>query len=176
MTITELTTGIANFVREHHEWAVPVVFTLAFLESLAFLSLLVPATAILLAISAVIGASGISIVPLWIAGGLGGAIGYSLSYMLGAWYGERTFELWPFRSQPALVDRSRAFFARYGVASVFIGHFIGPIRAFIPVIAGVYGVNRLAFEAANVLAAFIWITSVLSPGFATQGLMSAFPR
>lgn len=176
MTLSELTSTIAGFVRDHQDWAVPFVFVLAFLESLAFLSLLVPATAILLAISAVVGASGVSILPLWIAGGVGGAIGYSLSYMLGAWYGERTFQLWPFRNQPALVDRSRAFFHRFGVAAVFIGHFIGPIRAVIPVVAGVYGVNRVAFEATNILAAFIWITSVLSPGFATQGLMSTFLR
>ena len=34
---------IVDFVRTHQAWAAPVVFALAFVESLAFVSLLVPA-------------------------------------------------------------------------------------------------------------------------------------
>lgn len=176
MTLTEITTIVAEFVRDHQAWAAPVVFLLAMLEALAFLSLFVPATVLLLAIGAVVSAAGLSFTPLWIAGGFGGAVGYSLSYVLGAWYGERAFNVWPFRNHPMLIDRSRRFFDRYGIAAVFIGHFVGPVRAVIPVVAGVYGVNRVSFEIANILAAFIWITSVLSPGFAATGLLGTFPR
>jgi hypothetical protein len=34
---------VVDFVREHQAWAAPIVFALAFMESLAFISLLVPA-------------------------------------------------------------------------------------------------------------------------------------
>lgn len=169
MTLTDLTAGIVDFVRDHQAWAAPIVFTLAFLESLAFLSLLVPATAILLAIGALVGAAGVGFWPLWIAGGVGGALGYSVSYMIGAYFGDRAFGIWPFRNHPQLVEKARSFFQRFGVAAVFIGHFVGPIRAVVPVVAGVYGVNRFAFEFANILAAFIWISSVLAPGFVATG-------
>jgi len=160
---------IIDFVKSHQNWAAPVVFLLAFFESLAFLSLLVPATAILLGISALVGAAGIPFWPLWLAGGIGGVLGYSISYQLGAHFGEAAFRFWPFRNHPQLVIRSRHFFEKYGVAAVFIGHFIGPVRAVIPVVAGVYGVKRVPFEIANVLAAFIWISTVLAPGFMAGG-------
>ena len=40
----ELTRALADFVREHQVWAAPIVLALAFGESLAFISLLLPAT------------------------------------------------------------------------------------------------------------------------------------
>lgn len=180
MSLDQITTSIVDFVRDHQAWAVPIVFLLSFFESLAFLSLLVPATAILLAIGALIGAAGVGFWPLWIAGGAGGALGYSLSYAFGAYFGEGVFRIWPFRNHPELLIRSKAFFDKYGVLAVFFGHFVGPIRAVIPVVAGIYRINRVQFEAANILAAFIWITSVLAPGFLatstglTSGLTGLF--
>lgn len=165
MTFAETSTWIVDFVRAHQAWAVPMVFLLAFFESLAFLSLIVPATAILLTISGLVAAAGGSFWSLWLAGGLGGAMGYSISYQFGAHFGERAFTMWPFTTSPTLIEKSKAFFRKWGVASVFIGHFFGPVRAFIPVIAGVYGVPRVPFEVTNFLASFIWVTSVLAPGF-----------
>ena len=50
MTFEEMTRGLAEFVRDHQAWAAPVVFALAFAESLAFLSLVVPAWGALVAI------------------------------------------------------------------------------------------------------------------------------
>ena len=43
---------IVDFVREHQAWAAPIVFALAFAESLAFISLLVPAWGALVLIGA----------------------------------------------------------------------------------------------------------------------------
>jgi hypothetical protein len=61
--------ALADFVRNHSVWAGPIVLVLAFGESLAFISLLIPAWGALIAIGALIGASGISFWPVWIAGG-----------------------------------------------------------------------------------------------------------
>ena len=120
MSFESLTTIIVAFVRDHHIWAAPIVFMLAFLEALAFVSLLVPSTAILLALSALIGAAGLGFWPLWLAGGVGGVVGYSLSYAVGAYFGESAYGIWPFRNYPGLVARSKAAVsgARSGCAAI----------------------------------------------------------
>jgi len=46
-----------DFVRENAVWAPPIVFALAFGESLAFISLLIPAWGALVAIGALVGAA-----------------------------------------------------------------------------------------------------------------------
>ena len=78
--------ALANFVRDHQAWAAPIVLVLAFGESLAFISLLIPAWGALVAIGALIGASGISFWPVWIAGGIGAALGDWVSYWFGFKY------------------------------------------------------------------------------------------
>ena len=49
---------VIAFVRDNAAWAPPIVFALAFGESLAFISLLIPAWGALVAIGALIGPSG----------------------------------------------------------------------------------------------------------------------
>ena len=67
--------ALADFVRDHQAWAAPIVLVLAFGESLAFISLLIPAWGALVAIGALIGASGISFWPIWVSASIGAAVG-----------------------------------------------------------------------------------------------------
>jgi hypothetical protein len=82
-TIEAWADQIVEFVRLHEVWAAPIVFALAFGESLAFISLLVPAWGALVAIGYLIGPSGISFWPVCVAGALGAAFGDWLSYWVG---------------------------------------------------------------------------------------------
>jgi hypothetical protein len=52
-------TGLA-FLCDHQDWAVPIVFLLAFGEPLAFVSLLLPAIGTLVEAGGLIGAAGLS--------------------------------------------------------------------------------------------------------------------
>ncbi len=85
--------AIADFVRDHQAWAAPLVLLLAFGESLAFISLLIPAWGALVAIGALIGVSGISFWPVWIAGGIGAALGDWVSYWFGFRYKEQVAQI-----------------------------------------------------------------------------------
>ena len=83
MDFEALKTTILTFVETHKEWAPLIIAVLAFCESLAFLSILVPATVLLVAIGALIGASGIPFWPMVIAGGIGAGLGDWVSYEIG---------------------------------------------------------------------------------------------
>ena len=52
--------SLVEFVRDHQAWAAPIVFALAFAESLAFLSLLIPAWGALIGIGVLLRASDIA--------------------------------------------------------------------------------------------------------------------
>jgi membrane protein DedA with SNARE-associated domain len=75
MTLDSLVETTVTFVRAHEKWAFPIVFALAFGESLAFVSLLLPATVILFGLGALIGEAELSFVPLWASAALGAAAG-----------------------------------------------------------------------------------------------------
>jgi membrane protein DedA with SNARE-associated domain len=61
--------------------------------------------------------------------------------------------------------RARLFFRRYGFAAVFFGRFFGPIRATVPVTAGMMGMSAGRFQVANILSALIWAPAILGPGW-----------
>src|SRR6202048_5363462 len=75
--------AMTDFVRDHQAWAAPIVLLLAFGESLAFISLLIPAWGALIAIGAMIGVSGLRSWPVWIACRICAAVGDWLCYLVG---------------------------------------------------------------------------------------------
>ena len=97
------------FVRLHQAWAAPLVLVLAFGESLAVISLLVPAWGVLVAIGAMLGPGGIDFWPVWVAGAVGAALGDWLSYWIGFTFKDRVATFWPLSRYPDLLPRGAAF-------------------------------------------------------------------
>ena len=147
---------VIDFVRVHHMWAAPIVFVLAFGESLAFISLLIPAWAALVGIGALISASGIAFWPVWLAGSLGAALGDWVSYWFGYTFKERIAHIWPLSRHAELLPRGHAFMEKWGVPGIFIGRFFGPLRASVPLIAGILEMPYWMFQFANFTSAFVW--------------------
>ncbi|WP_041321230.1 DedA family protein [Hyphomicrobium denitrificans] len=168
MNVQDFVDTIVAFVRANEGWTGPVAFLVAFLESFCFLSILWPGTAILIGISALLARSGVEMSilgPAIVWAGVGGSLGYAASYWIGFYYKDGIRELWPFSRNPAMVDRGQAFFQRWGAIGVFLGHFFGPVRAIIPVVAGMYAVPQWQFQLANVSSAFIWAAGVIAPTY-----------
>ncbi len=155
---------IAEFVRQHQAWAAPVVLALAFGESLAFISLLIPAWGALVAIGALIGVSGLSFWPVWIAGGVGAALGDWVSYWFGYRYKDNVAQIWPLSKYPGLLRRGEDFVRKWGVPSIFIGRFFGPLRASVPLAAGIFEMPFWPFQIANVVSALVWSAVLLLLG------------
>lgn len=159
--------SITALMREHENLAVPIAFFVAFGESLCFASIVWPGWAILVGFSGALAAAGVAptvLMPMVIAAGVGGALGYALSYWIGIYFKESIPNVWPFKNDPTLIPRGQQFFDKYGTWSVFLGHFVGPVRAVIPVIAGMFRMPQIPFQIANTTSAFIWAAwAVLAP-------------
>lgn len=63
-----------------------------------------------------------------------------------------------------MLERGHAFFMRWGIAGVFLGRFFDPLRAVVPLVAGLCGMPRLGFQLANLLSAALWAFGLLAPG------------
>jgi len=156
--------ALANFVREHQAWAAPIVLVLAFGESLAFISLLIPAWGALVAIGALIGPGGVSFWPVWIAAALGAALGDWLSYWIGLKLEYAVAHHWPLSRHPDLIPRGEAFVKKWGAFGIFIGRFFGPLRASVPLVAGIFEMPYWRFQLANFSSAFVWAAVLLTLG------------
>jgi membrane protein DedA with SNARE-associated domain len=162
---------IVEFVKVHQVWAAPVVFVLCFVESLAFVSLIVPAWGALVVIGTMIQAGGLNFWPIWIAGSVGAALGDWLSYWIGRKLERTVQNIWPLSRHPDLIPKGEAFIRKWGALGIFIGRFSGPLRASVPLVAGIFEMPFWRFQIANFTSAFVWaavlllIGDVISKGF-----------
>lgn len=168
MSIEAYGSQLVDFVRMHQVWAAPVVFALCFAESLAFISLLVPAWAALVGIGALISAGGLNFWPIWVAGSIGAALGDWLSYWVGLKLEDRVYHMWPLSQHPDMIPAGEEFIRKWGAPAIFIGRFSGPLRATVPLIAGVFAMPYWRFQVANFSSAFVWAAVLLTLGDLTS--------
>jgi membrane protein DedA with SNARE-associated domain len=155
---------IVEFVKAHEAWAPWVVFALAFGESLAFISLFLPAWAALIGIGTLVMAGGLNFWPIWIAAAVGAALGDWLSYWIGRKLEHSVQHVWPLSRHPELIPKGEAFVKRWGALAIFIGRFFGPLRASVPLVAGIFEMPYWRFQIANWTSAFLWAAVLITTG------------
>jgi membrane protein DedA with SNARE-associated domain len=152
------------FIAAHANWAAPVMFVTAFGESFAFVSLLFPGTTLLIAAGTLMSAETLPYLPVLAGAVIGAILGDTVSCWIGRRFGGRLARVWPFSRHPEMLPNGIRFFARHGGKSVFIGRFFGPMRAVIPLAAGVMQMPRGWFWIANVVSALVWAPMLLLVG------------
>jgi membrane protein DedA with SNARE-associated domain len=158
------------FIRENHAWAGVIVSVLCFLESVAVISIFVPATLLLIAAGGLAGAGLVSWQELAIGGVIGCLVGDTVSYWLGRMLGPHVAKIWPFTKRPDLIPHGEAFFRKHGWWGVFIGRFFGPLRAIVPTCAGIMKMPHWAFQAVSIASALVFVPIMLAPGAIFGGM------
>ena len=139
---------------------------LAFGETVILTDLVVPGEVGLVITGAAAAEAGEPLVPVILAGALGAALGDTVSYLVGRRWGRvlvYRFELTRKHLAPSL-DRGEAFFDRHGGRAVFIGRWIGALRAVVPFVAGVSKLRFRTFVSWNVAASLSWAAVVVTLG------------
>lgn len=162
--MTELFQQLLDWIGQHPEQAGWIVFAMALAESLAIVGVLVPGVIILFGAGSLIGAGVLDFWAMCAWAVAGAIIGDGLSYWLGHHFEYLTERFRWFRLHPEHLAKGKKFFQDYGDLSVAVGRFFGPIRAIVPLVAGLLHMPPLRFYVANVLSALIWAPAYLLPG------------
>jgi membrane protein DedA with SNARE-associated domain/membrane-associated phospholipid phosphatase len=156
--------NLLTWISANPGWAHLGVFLVALVESLAIVGLIVPGVIMMVGAGALIATGTLEFWPVCLWAIAGAVAGDGLSYWLGRRYRDRLKILWPFTRYPETLDTGARFFEKYGGKSVAFGRFVGPVRAVIPLVAGMMGMTAGRFLLANVLSATLWAPAYLLPG------------
>jgi membrane-associated protein len=96
-----------------------------------------------------------------IAAVAGGQVGYYLGWRVGPALFTQDARFFKKR----YLTSSHEFFSRHGRRTIVIGHFIGVVRTFTPVVAGASGMRYRVFLAYDVLGALAWGVGLTVIGF-----------
>jgi undecaprenyl-diphosphatase len=164
--------AVTNFVEAHHYWAYALVFFLATSEALPIIGVIIPASAIIVAISALVPAGAVKLVPLIVSAAAGAILGDGFSYWLGRHYHRQIGDYWPLRRYPGLIAKGEGFFQRHGGKSVIIARFTPGVRSVVPLVAGILHMPVARFYTVNVLSAALWAPSHILAGALIGALLA----
>lgn len=163
--------GITTWLTMNPQWLAAAVFIVACVECLAIAGLIVPGTVLLFAIAVMAGSGALSLGETLLLGFVGGLLGDVVSYLLGRRFHQNIRRLPGLRHHPEWINGAEAYFQRYGIASLLVGRFIGPLRPMLPMVAGMFDMPFPRFFAVSLLAAAGWSVAYLLPGWATGAAM-----
>lgn len=155
---------LLHLLGEHAGWTLTVVFLAALLEAVAVIGTFIPGSSVLFIAGALVGTGTLNLGWLIASAVVGAIVGDGVSYWIGHRYRDSLAGCRPFCTHPALLDAGRQYFAKHGAASVVFARFLAPLRAIVPVVAGMLGMSPARFYTMNVLSALLWALAHILPG------------
>lgn len=148
-------------------WAYVIFFLVIFCETGLVITPFLPGDSLLFALGA-IAAGGEALNIVWLLSSLTVAAiaGDSVNYTLGRFFGPKIFsrpDSWLLNRKH--LDRTRAFYERYGGKTIIIARFLPIIRTFAPFVAGIGTMSYSRFMTFNVVGGILWVGSMTMAGY-----------
>lgn len=145
-----------------------VLFLIVFCETGLVVTPFLPGDSLLFAVGALAAreGSGVSLPVVLVVLFAAAVIGDAVNYSIGRHFGARAF-----RSDRSLLfnkkhlERTQAFYDRYGGKTIIIARFVPIVRTFAPFVAGIGRMQYRRFLAWNLAGAGIWVGSVTLLGY-----------
>ncbi len=154
-----------TYLLQHPDMAGWVGLGVAFIESLAIIGTLVPSALTFFPLGYLIGKGVIPKSNTFIMICIGALLGDYLSYIVGlkgkSWLEKKKI----FTRFESSLQKGKVFFEKYGVASILIGRFVGPLRSSIPFFAGILEMKHRLFLIAVLPTVLLWAFVYLIPGY-----------
>lgn len=155
---------LLHLLAAHAEWTLAFVFVAALLESLALVGTFFPGSTAMFIAGAFAGTGTLNLGWLFVVAIAGAVAGDALSFWIGHRYRESLAQMWPFSHYPAILSKAQTYFRQHGARSVILARFIAPLRAVVPIVAGMAGMTPMRFLMMNIVSALIWAPAHILPG------------
>lgn len=156
---------LLDWIELNPNWLAFTVGVVAFIESFAIIGIVVPGVALLGALSAMAGSLSLNPISILIGGAIGAWIGDNLSYWIGhfcrPWLEHHR---WFHKYRPQL-EKTKYFLDHKGATAVFVGRFLGPIRPFLPMVAGMMLMRPTLFLTLSTISTVAWAPFYLLPAW-----------
>lgn len=167
-------------VLEYGVWLYLILFLIIFVETGLVVMPFLPGDSLLFAAGALCARTAghpdatLQIVPLIALLFVAAVLGDNTNYAIGRFAGQRALLL-SFRGRvlvkQAYLDKTQAFFEKYGTKAIILARFVPIVRTFTPFVAGVGRMNyRGKFLPYDIAGGLLWIVSMTLSGYYLGGL------
>lgn len=154
-----------ELIQTYGAWTYGILFTIIFLETGIVFTPFLPGDSLLFAAGALADGGGLNVLLLFVLLCTAAILGDTANYAIGKYFGAfllRRHSRW---FKPQHLERTHAFFERYGGKTIIIARFVPIVRTFAPFIAGMGAMTYARFFAYNVVGGVLWVAICLAAGY-----------
>ncbi|MGA2533066.1 MAG: DedA family protein [Candidatus Aminicenantales bacterium] len=157
---------LSAIIQQYGAWTYGILFAVIFIETGLVVMPFLPGDSLLFAAGTFAALKALNIV--WLIALLAAAaiIGDTVNYWVGHYLGPKVFYKEKSRIfKKEYLDRTHAFFERYGGKTIIIARFVPIVRSFAPLVAGIGRMSYGKFLAYNVVGGIGWVLLLTGAGY-----------
>ena len=170
-TVLHLDDALPQWAAQYGPWVYAILFLIVFCETGLVITPFLPGDSLLFAAGAVAATApehlNVHYVVLLLI--IAAILGDGVNYHIGHWLGDRVRNGNRFIKKQHL-DRTHAFYEKYGPKTIIIARFVPIVRTFAPFVAGIGKMNYGKFLTYNIAGAILWVVSLTYAGYALGNL------
>lgn len=165
--VLHLSDRLDGLAAEYRSGIYALLFLIVFCETGLVITPFLPGDSLLFAVGAVAARDG-SPINIWVVAAVlfaAAFAGDNVNYWVGRLAGRELVRRFPRLIQQKHLDRTHAFFEKYGRKTIVLARFVPIVRTFTPFVAGMGAMDFPRFLGASVLATTLWVGLILPAGW-----------
>jgi len=159
-------------MQDYGVWTYAILFGIIFSETGFVVTPFLPGDSLLFAAGALAATADSPLRVGWLFVVLSAAAigGNTTNYSVGRLFGDKLAAKFPRIIKPKYLEKTHAFYEKYGGETIIITRFVPIVRTFAPFVAGIGHMRYLKFTAYNVAGGALWVAILLYGGYWFGGL------
>jgi membrane-associated protein len=163
--ILHMDTYLGQIIQSVGIWTYLMLFVVIFIETGLVVTPFLPGDSLLFAAGAFAALGSLNVWVLFVTLALAAILGDTVNYWLGHYIGPRVFTMNSRWFKREYLERTQAFYDKYGGKTIFLARFIPIIRTFAPFVAGVGKMRYGYFLTYNIIGGIVWTTLFIFGGY-----------
>ena len=163
--VLHLDVHLDELVANYGTWIYAILFLIIFCETGLVVMPLLPGDSLLFAAGAVAASGRLDVVFLCVLLVTAAMLGNAVNYWVGRLAGIELQRRFPRLIRQQYLDRTRAYFERFGGKTIIIARFVPIVRTVAPFAAGVGQMTHLRYQLYNVLGSVLWVLLLVLAGY-----------
>ncbi|MFO0974404.1 MAG: DedA family protein [Phycisphaerae bacterium] len=155
---------LGDVVSRYGVWSYAILFLIIFCETGLVFTPFLPGDSLLFAAGALAGAGSLNLSLAFLLLSVAAILGDTVNYAVGKYLGHRLVGPGRFRVKQEHLDRTHAFFEKYGGKTIIIARFVPIVRTIAPFVAGLGAMTYARFVFYNVVGGIAWVAICLGAG------------
>jgi membrane-associated protein len=164
--VLHLDDHLLELTTQYGTWVYAILFAIIFAETGLVVTPFLPGDSLLFAVGSLTALGALDLVTVLFLLTVAAVLGDTVNYWIGARVGPKVFTQKHSRFfKKEHLDRTHAFYEKYGGKTIVIARFVPIVRTFAPFVAGIGAMTYSKFVAFNVAGGILWVVGLVLAGY-----------